>query len=75
MVEGLLWFDNDGKKPLAEKVAPAVRRFRERVGREATTVLVPNGEAPAEQIGGVRVVEWGRVMPGYLLVTDSMMEG
>jgi len=74
-VEGLLWFDNDGKKGLAEKVAPAVKRFRERVGREATTVLVASGEAQAEQVAGIRVVEWGRVMPGYLLITDSSVEG
>lgn len=75
-MEGLLWFDNDAKKALAEKVAPAVRRFRERVGREAKTVLVASGEAPAgEQINGIRVVEWGNVMPGYLWVTDSSVEG
>ncbi len=75
-MEGLLWFDSDPKKGLAEKVAPAVARFRERMGREARTVLVASGQAPTcKQVNGVRVMECGNVMPGYIWVTDANVEG
>ncbi|HQE99753.1 MAG TPA: hypothetical protein PLG06_08500 [Anaerolineae bacterium] len=75
-MKGLLWFDNDPKKGLAEKIAPAVARFYERLGREALTVLVASGQAAAcEQVNGIRVVECDNIMPGYIWITDSSVEG
>jgi hypothetical protein len=37
MVSGLLWYDDDTHHPLAQKVAEAAQRYRERVGYEPTT--------------------------------------
>ena len=37
MVSGLLWYDDDRHHPLAQKVAEAAQRYRERVGFEPTT--------------------------------------
>jgi hypothetical protein len=37
MVSGLLWYDDDTHHPLAQKVAEAAQRYRERVGFEPTT--------------------------------------
>jgi len=37
MVSGLLWYDDDTHRPLAQKVAEAAERYRERVGYEPTT--------------------------------------
>lgn len=34
---GLLWYDDDTRRPLAVKIAEATQRFRERVGYEPTT--------------------------------------
>ena len=34
---GLLWYDDDTRRPLAAKIADAAQRFRERVGYEPTT--------------------------------------
>src|SRR5271165_920283 len=36
MISGLLWYD-DTRRPLAQKVAEAAERYRERVGYEPTT--------------------------------------
>ncbi|HKV83875.1 MAG TPA: hypothetical protein VJN88_04925 [Ktedonobacterales bacterium] len=34
---GLLWYDDDTRRPLAVKIADAAQRFRERIGYEPTT--------------------------------------
>ncbi|MGH2517239.1 MAG: hypothetical protein ACRDHP_16440, partial [Ktedonobacterales bacterium] len=51
---GLLWYDDDPRRPLAQKLADASERYRERIGFEPTTcqlnpVLIP---APAVAVAG-----------------------
>ena len=36
MSSGLLWFDDDAKRPLSDRIADALQRYRERVGFEPT---------------------------------------
>lgn len=36
IAEGLLWFDDDPRRPLAEKIANAIARYGERTGWQAT---------------------------------------
>lgn len=36
IAEGLLWFDDDSRRPLIEKIANAVERYSERTGWQAT---------------------------------------
>jgi hypothetical protein len=38
--EGLLWFDDDARRPLASKISDALERYRDRVGYEPTVCLV-----------------------------------
>ncbi|HKS69777.1 MAG TPA: hypothetical protein VJQ45_05130, partial [Ktedonobacterales bacterium] len=37
---GLLWYDDDTRRPIALKIAEAADRYRERVGYEPTTCEV-----------------------------------
>jgi len=45
VIEALVWFDPDRKRPLAEKVEAAARRFRERLGAQPNLCLVHPSEA------------------------------
>jgi hypothetical protein len=36
IAEGLLWFDDDARRPLVEKIANAIERYAERTGWRAT---------------------------------------
>jgi hypothetical protein len=47
MVSGLLWYDDDTHHPLAQKVAEAAQRYRERVGYEPTTCQLNPSLIPA----------------------------
>ena len=44
VMAGLLWYDDDNRRPLAAKVIDAVERYRERVGFEPTVCQL----APAQ---------------------------
>lgn len=44
---GLLWYDDDLRRPLAVKLAEASERYRERVGYEPTTCLLNPAQIPA----------------------------
>jgi hypothetical protein len=44
---GLLWYDDDTRRPLALKIAEAAERYRERVGYEPTTCELSPTQTPA----------------------------
>lgn len=44
---GLLWYDDDVRRPLAIKLAEASERYRERVGYEPTTCLLNPAQIPS----------------------------
>ena len=44
---GLLWYDDDVRRPLAIKLAEAAERYRERVGFEPTTCLLNPAQIPS----------------------------
>lgn len=46
IANGLLWYDDDTRRPLALKIAEAVDRYRERVGYEPTTCELSPAQAP-----------------------------
>ena len=55
MKEGLLWYD-DSSRTLAAKIAPVIRRYREKFGVDPDTCYIHSSVLDAEQqIGGVRV--------------------
>jgi hypothetical protein len=66
MITGLLWYDPDRRRPLADKVAEAARRYREKFGRDPEVVVVN----PAEVEGGLSLRVLGRsfVRPGHFII-------
>ncbi|HEY74685.1 MAG TPA: hypothetical protein G4O00_00700 [Thermoflexia bacterium] len=59
MREGLLWFDDDPKRSLAQKVGRAVRRYRQKFGRPPNVCYVH----PSLLDGKVRRVDGVMVLP------------
>src|SRR5260370_20243101 len=47
MISGILWYDDDTHRPLAEKIAEAAQRYRERIGYEPTTCELNAAQAAA----------------------------
>jgi hypothetical protein len=64
MLVGWLWFDNDPKRTVEEKVQRAVERYREKFGRTPDTCYVhPKAISEDElQCGPVRVVSARHVL-------------
>lgn len=66
MTSGMLWFDNDPGRTLAQKVERAAEHYRRKYGQPANVVFVhPATDAP-EVVGGVRVARSRMVMPDHL---------
>lgn len=64
---GWMWFDNDAKRTLEEKIQLAVQHYREKFGYVPNTCFV-NKNLLAEdemQCGRVRVVAARNIMPDY----------
>lgn len=66
MDRGLLWYDDDPRLDLAEKVQKAVRRYRKKFGAAPDACYVHpsalNGNGKMKEVGGVRVM----VLPSVL---------
>lgn len=57
MKEGLLWFDDDPKRPLEDKVTRAARRYREKFGVAPDTCYVhPSAVNGKATVDGVSIV-------------------
>jgi len=53
---GLLWYDDDPKRDLAEKVGRAARRYQQKFGTPANTCYVhPSALSKTRQVGPVRI--------------------
>jgi hypothetical protein len=69
MKVGMLWFDNDPKKALAEKVLEAAAYFRRKYGQVPNTCLVNPAMLTDESVAGaVAVRPWRTVTPGHLWI-------
>lgn len=74
MNEGLLWFDADKKRDLAEKVARAAERYRVKLGVQPNLCYVhASAMNGIEEVDGVRLVPAATVSKNYFLV--SIEEG
>jgi len=77
MREGLLWFDDDPKRDLAQKVGRAVRRYRQKFGRPPNVCYVHpsllNGRA--RHISGVRVLPLPSVLRHHFWVGEEEVNG
>ena len=68
-MQGLLWFDDDKKTTLAEKVKRAADYYKAKYGRSPDTCLVNDkviGEETA--VGAIKVKPNRATMPDYFLV-------
>jgi hypothetical protein len=71
MNTGMLWFDNDPKTALDQKVAEAADYFRKKYGQTPDLCLVhPSmlAEETQRQAGKITVRPWRTVTPGHLWI-------
>lgn len=65
MIEGLLWYDNDGDQ--ADRIRRAAARYAEKFGHEANTCYVhPDGKAGT--VDGIRVIPSGSTLANHYWV-------
>ena len=66
MKEGLLWYDDNPGRDLAEKIGPAARRYRQKFGTAPEVCYVHpstlGGNGKVKQVGGVRVASLPSVL-------------
>ncbi len=57
MKEGLLWFDNDPNRKMADKINRAVTRYQTRFGRRPTTCYISSADfdGQADEVSGIRL--------------------
>jgi hypothetical protein len=70
MQEGLLWFDNDPKRKLADKVKRAATRYRRRL-RSKPTVCYLNSEEfddKLAQVDGINLKSAPNIRPHYFWI-------
>ena len=68
MKEGLLWYDDNPGRDLAEKIRPASRRYRQKFGTAPEvcyvhpSTLTGSTDGKVKQVGGVRVASLPSVL-------------
>ena len=73
MKTGLLWFDNDPKRPLEEKIQEAAQRYQAKFGAQPNTCYV-NSESVAEEskhVGQLQVLGAPFVLPDHFYIGVS----
>lgn len=70
MKTGMLWFDNDPKTKLAEKIAGAARYYQQKYGARPNLCFVhPSMAEPGvESAGGVQVRATRQIRPNHLWI-------
>ena len=69
MKEGLLWFDDNPSRTLAEKIASAARRYRQKFGATPNVCFVHPSAADGEcEVGGVTVAPLRSVLRHHFWV-------
>jgi len=68
METGMLWFDDDGKRALADKVTRAAEYYQKKYGRSPTMCYVHPTALPSdlESAGGVRLRSASTVLVNHL---------
>lgn len=70
MREGLLWFDNDPNRKLADKVGRAATRYQTRFGRRPTTCYLSHKDfdGQVDKINGIQLKPALDVRPNHFWV-------
>lgn len=65
----MLWFDNDPKTGLGEKITKAADYYRQKYGFKPTAAMVhPSALQVRTEIAGVRVAPMRAVLPGHIWI-------
>jgi hypothetical protein len=67
-MNGMLWFDNDKKRTLAEKIKRAADYFNKKYGRVPNVCFVNKGVIEAVEMPGIKVRPSGIILPNHFLV-------
>jgi len=70
MKEGLLWFDNNSQRKLADKVGQAATRYQVRFGRRPTICYINEADldSPHDEIKGIRLQPVSNVLRHHLWI-------
>ena len=69
MNTGMLWFDNDTKTALNERVVRAVKYYAEKYGRVPNMCMISPTDLEKEiEIGGVMVRPWRSILPHHMWI-------
>lgn len=70
MNEGLMWFDNDPQRKLADKVRQAATRYQVKFGRRPTVCYLNAADldGQVEQVGGVQLQVAPNVLRHHLFI-------
>jgi hypothetical protein len=72
MREGLLWFDDDPKRSLTEKVVGAATRYRDKFGRVPNCCCVHPSMVDGEQhVGRVKIAPLGSVLRHHFWIGEE----
>lgn len=77
MKQGLLWFDNDPKGSLEEKIARAAERYSQKFGHRPDTCYVNPQLVSSQEIvtsNGVRVMAAKHVLPHHFWLGVALPE-
>ena len=67
-MNGMLWFDNDKKRTLAEKIGRASDYFKKKYGRVPNVCFVNKEVLEIIDIPGIKVRPSGYILPNHFLV-------
>ena len=65
---GMLWFDNERDKTLAEKVADAAAYYRRKYGQAPNYCETHPAPDLPERVGTVRIVPSRQIIPNHLWI-------
>jgi hypothetical protein len=70
MKEGLLWFDNDPRRKLVDKVGQAATRYRVKFGRRPTICYLNEADLDGQpdQLKGIRLQVMPNVLPHHFWI-------
>jgi hypothetical protein len=67
-MNGMLWFDNDKKRTLSEKISRAADYFNKKYGRVPNICFVNKKVVEAVDLPGIKVRPTRSILPNHFLV-------
>jgi hypothetical protein len=75
LIVGLLWYDDDARRPVAQKIADAVARYQERLGGRPTVCQLNPRQAATLTAAKAATVPQVRLMPDETLRPNYFLVG